>query len=178
MGNVSLPHSSRGLTISFVISLHDLQTEAQKTTTVLAGQDVTLSSTLRITSKSSSGGKFAHCPCSIGWEGAAKSGAICDLGRLRQCFPSTPRLDMLPTPSFISFISRTMFLNDILSITPTKCFLQNENALVYKNIKIPWKLWRKNKMLVGGINELFLPHSFDFSTTDPTVNFRFCHIRC
>ena len=121
MGKVSLPHSSGVLTISFVMFLHDLQTEAQKTTTVLAGQDVSLSSTLRIISKSNSGGKLAHCPCSVG-PGGATSGAICDRVRLRQCLPSTPRLDMLPIPSFISLSSRTMLLKDISTEVTNQSF--------------------------------------------------------
>lgn len=112
MGKVSFPHSSGVLTISLVISLQDLQTDAQKRTTVLAGQAVSLSSTLLMMSKSNSGGKFAHCPCSIASDGAT-SGAINDLFRLPQCFPSILLLDMLPNPSFISFSSRTMLLNDI-----------------------------------------------------------------
>lgn len=112
MGKVSLPHSSGVLTISLVMSLQDLQTDAQETTTVLAGQAASLSSTLRMMSNSNSGGKLAHCPCWVGAE-VATSGATKDLVRLRQCFPSSPLLDMLPIPSFNSFSSRIMLLNDI-----------------------------------------------------------------
>jgi len=116
MGNVSRPHCSGVFTISLVISLHDLQTEAQWTTTARAGHEVSLSSTLLMISKSNSGGRFAHWPCSI-WSVSAgvSSGAICDLALPRQCFPSSPRLDMFPIPSFISFNSRTMLLMDILT---------------------------------------------------------------
>lgn len=114
MGNVSLPHCSGVLTISCVIFLHDLQTEAQKRTTVLAGHEVSLSSTLRIMSKSNSGGKFAHCPCCItsGW-GGTSSGAICALVRLRQFLPSPPRFGLILIPFFISLSSRKKLLNDI-----------------------------------------------------------------
>lgn len=46
IGNVSLPHCSGVLTISLTMALHDLQTEAQETTTARAGHVVSLSSTL------------------------------------------------------------------------------------------------------------------------------------
>lgn len=65
MGKVKKPHCSGVLTISLVISLHDLQTEAQATTSLLPGQHFSFVSTLCIISKSNSGGKFAHCPCSM-----------------------------------------------------------------------------------------------------------------
>lgn len=116
IGNVSLPHCSGVWTISLVITLHDLQTEAQKTTVFRAGHEASLSSTLRIMSNSNSGGKFDHRPC---WIGSNKgsgvwSGAICDLVFLCQDFLSPPRLDMLPIPSIISRSSQTMLLRDIL----------------------------------------------------------------
>ena len=109
IGKVSLPHTSGVLTISLVISLQDLHTEPQYTTTDLAGHVVSLSSTLWTISNSNSGGKFAHFPCSTG-SLTATSGAICDRVRFRQCFPSTPLLDTLPIPSFNSL---TMLFNDI-----------------------------------------------------------------
>lgn len=114
MGNVILPHCSGVLTISLVMDLHDLHTEAQKTTTARAGQDVSLSSILWIMSRSNSDGRFAHCPCWIGSNGVARiSGATCDFVRLSQCLLSAPRFDVLPIPSLISLSSRTMLLNDM-----------------------------------------------------------------
>ncbi|KAF3677170.1 hypothetical protein FXO37_04950 [Capsicum annuum] len=50
---------------------------------IRSGQVISLSSTLRIISKISSGGKCVHCPCSLGSKGAI-SGAICDRILLRQ----------------------------------------------------------------------------------------------
>lgn len=138
MGKVSLPHSSGVLTISLVTSLHDLQTDAQKTTADLAGQDDSHSSTLLIISKSNSGGKFAHCPCSMGSRGAT-SGAIWDRVRLGQCFPSTPLLDLLPIPSFISINSRTMLLSAILMDYEIKSFLQLSNCRYTSDFRIQEK---------------------------------------
>uniref|UniRef100_A0A2P2JGJ0 Tubby-like F-box protein n=1 Tax=Rhizophora mucronata TaxID=61149 RepID=A0A2P2JGJ0_RHIMU len=43
------------------------------------------------------------------------SGAMCALVLPHQCFPSIPRLDMLPIPSLISLNSRTKHFKDILS---------------------------------------------------------------
>lgn len=119
MGKVSLPHSSGVLTISLVIPLHDLQTDAQKRRADRAGHDNSLSSTLRMISRRSSGGKFAHCPCSI-WSERATSGTICDRVLLLQCFLSVPLLDIFPIPSFISLSSRTMLFKDI-SINHINC---------------------------------------------------------
>jgi len=61
--------------ISFVTDLHDLHTEAQTTTTERAGQDVALSSTLRIMFKSNSRGRLSHSTFgrgSIGRESIAR----------------------------------------------------------------------------------------------------------
>lgn len=114
MGNVSLPHCSGVFTISLVIILHDVQTEAQDTTMAREGQEVSLSSTLRIMSNNNSGGKFAHRPCSTsGKDGPAFSGAMYELVRFLRGLLSETRLDTFPMPSFISRSSRTILLNDI-----------------------------------------------------------------
>lgn len=60
MGKVSKPHSSGVLTTSLVTSLQDLQTAAQDKTALLAGQIVSLASTLPIISRSNSVGMLAH----------------------------------------------------------------------------------------------------------------------
>lgn len=120
-----LLHSSRVFTTSLVTSRHDRQTAAQATTWRRAGQATSLASTLCITSISSSGGRFAHCPCCCGsWP--CRCGCVCGSGhRLGQecrdpprpwpARPSEmpPRLDMLPMPSLISLSSRTMLFKDI-----------------------------------------------------------------
>lgn len=125
MGKVSHPHCSGVLTTSFVISLHDLQTEPQATTSLRAGHEVSLSSTRWIMSSSNSGGKFAHRPW---WTNAEdddddgndgevedRSGAIGDFVRRCECLPSTPLRDMFPMPSLISLNSRTMLLKGIVT---------------------------------------------------------------
>lgn len=116
MGKVKKPHCSGVLTSSLVISLHDRQTEAQATTSLLPGQHVSLASTLCIISKSNSGGKFAHCPCSINAvekpdeeeEEEEASGAICARPRRSLCFLSELFFDMFP-------ISRTKLFIGIFS---------------------------------------------------------------
>lgn len=115
MGKVSLPHSSGVLTISLVISLHDRHTDAQATTCLLAGHNASLASTRLITSRSSSGGRFAQRLCwpDEPWKRNTFPPAFWDRARLCTSFPSVPRLDMLPIPSLISLSSRTMLLNDI-----------------------------------------------------------------
>uniref|UniRef100_A0A2P2KLY2 Tubby-like F-box protein n=1 Tax=Rhizophora mucronata TaxID=61149 RepID=A0A2P2KLY2_RHIMU len=67
-------------------------------------------------SKSNSGGRFAHKLCStVSDTGDVSSGAMCVFVLPRQCFPPIPRLEMLPSPSFISLSSRTKLLRDILA---------------------------------------------------------------
>lgn len=159
IGNVSLPHCSGVLIISFVMVLQDLQTEAQKTTTARAGHEVSLSSTLRMMSKSNSGGRFAHRPCWINSNGEGSwSGAMCDIVRFRQCLlPSSPRLEMLPIPSFISRSSLTKLLSDIFlqhkqarflsksSLPPTTLIKSNiQREKVERQRKLKWKKKLKN----------------------------------
>jgi hypothetical protein len=116
IGNVNLPHCSGVWTISFVTALQDLHTEAQATTTARAGQEVSVSSTLRIISRSNSDGILAHCPCSIGSSDVKViSGTMCDFVRRCESLLPAPRLDVLPIPSLISLSSRTMLLNDIFA---------------------------------------------------------------
>lgn len=140
IGKVSRPHCSGVLTISLVISLHDLQTEAQNTTTAREGHDVSLSSTFFIMSNNSSGGKFAHWPCSTGSSDGcgAWSGAMCDRVRLCQRLHSDPRLETLPIPPLISFNSRTMLLKDIL-VTRNDPILHTLQPGDLENQTLEWK---------------------------------------
>lgn len=59
-GKVSLPQNSGLNTISLHISLHVLQTAAKQTTCFRAGQVLSSASSLRMISRMSSGGRFAH----------------------------------------------------------------------------------------------------------------------
>lgn len=117
-GNVIFPESSGLWTISLHMSLHDLQTEAQATTCFRAGHALSLSSSLLITSRSSSGGRFAH---GVSWILVTTTGcstwqswteprdlptSLCWLLSLK----SKLRLDRLPIPSLTS---RTMLRKDI-----------------------------------------------------------------
>ncbi|RDX85431.1 hypothetical protein CR513_33376, partial [Mucuna pruriens] len=115
------------------MDLHDLHTEAQKTTTARAGQDVSLSSTLRIMSKSNSDGS----------NGVARiSGATCDFVRLSRHLISAPRFDVLPIPSLISLSSRTMLLNDMfprLTNLPHNITAPIQTKL--KHFDIPFRSW-------------------------------------
>uniref|UniRef100_A0A2P2JYR7 Tubby-like F-box protein 5 isoform X1 n=1 Tax=Rhizophora mucronata TaxID=61149 RepID=A0A2P2JYR7_RHIMU len=60
MGKVRQPHRSGVLTISLVIFLHKPQTEAQATTSLRPGHEVSLHSTRPIMLCSNSMGKLAH----------------------------------------------------------------------------------------------------------------------
>ena len=120
MGKVIKPHCSGVLTTSFVISLHNLQTEAHATSALRAGQEVSLASNLWIMSNSNSGGKLAHRLCDDddggggGGGGKEHSGAMWDFPWRCTCLASPPLLYMLLMPSPISLSSRTMLLNGIM----------------------------------------------------------------
>lgn len=111
------PHCSGVLTISLVISRHDLQTDPQETTSRRAGHEASAASTLWIISRSNSGGMLAHWLCC--WKSADEdgdpSGAICDLPRRFVCFPSALLLDEFPILSLMSLSSRTMLLKCIVT---------------------------------------------------------------
>lgn len=157
MGKVSQPHCSGVLTTSFVISLQDLQTEAQATTSLRPGHEVSLASTRWIISWSNSGGKFAHGLCSttpMGSQGNSDppSGAI--WARPRWCvrFLCNFPMDILPMSSRISFSSRTKLLNDISRTS--KAILRNlrtqqwtaKQSLREKNNKNKWECNNTLKM--------------------------------
>lgn len=114
VGKVSKPESSGTLTTSLVISLHDLQTEAQATTSLLPGHKVCPDSILWIISRSNSGGKSTQIlwlkPSFFDREEDTDdpSGAICDL-------PLLPKALYL----FFTLNSLTMFLNDIATLLQT-----------------------------------------------------------
>ena len=115
-GKVSFPQISGHETISWHIALQDRQTEAQATTCFLAGQLLSLSSSLLITSKSSSGGRLAHL---LVWtiKGDKRSRED-EYSQEPWDFPlwslkSKLLLDKLPSPSLKSW---TMLLNDIFSL--------------------------------------------------------------
>jgi hypothetical protein len=100
------PESSGTLTTSLVISLHDLQTEAQATTSLLPGHKLCSDSILWIISRSNSGGKSTQIlwfkPSLVDKEEDTDdpSGAMCDL-------------PLLPIALYLFF---TMFFNDIATL--------------------------------------------------------------
>ena len=114
-GKVSFPEISGQWTISWHIALQDRHTEAQATTCFLAGQLLSLSSSLLITSKSSSGGRLAHL---LVWTIKGERSREDEYSRNEEPwdFPlwwslkSKLLLDKLPSPSLKSW---TMLLNDI-----------------------------------------------------------------
>lgn len=128
-GNVILPESSGLWTISLHISLHDLQTEAQATTCLRAGHTLSLSSSLLITSRNNSGGRFAHgvswivtTSCSS-WESWTEPRDLPpSLFKLLN-LKSKLRLDRLP---ILSLTSRTMLRNDI-------CFSLSKGSARHKS---------------------------------------------
>lgn len=143
MGKVSHPHFSGVLTTSLVISLHDLQTEAQATTSLRAGQEISLASTRWTMSRSNSWGKFAQGLCWINVEDddncvdidEERSGAMCDFALRCICVLST-LLDIFPM--VISLNSRTMLLNGILiGVTVS---IQGKEIIIWKFTLIIHKL--------------------------------------
>lgn len=112
-GKVSLPHNCGLLTISLHILLHDRQTAEHATTCLRAGHVLSLSSSLLITSKSSSGGRLAQ---RLLWitRGCSLDDSLnepCDFPLWWPCNRTSKlRLDKLPKPSLTS---RTILRNDI-----------------------------------------------------------------
>lgn len=135
-GKVSFPQISGPKTISWHIALQDRQTEAQATTCFLAGQLLSLSSNLLITSKSNSGGRLAHL---LVWTITGDKRSRDDeysrneepwafpLWRL-ESLKSKLLLDKLPNPSLKSW---TMPRNDISLWFPQDSS-QTRNAQIQK----------------------------------------------
>lgn len=106
MGKVSRPHCSGVFTASLVTSLHDLQIEAQATTSLRDGHKIWLTSTRFIMWSNNSGGKLAHGPCrtasSCQGVGTVVSGAMCDLPWRHACLRLSFLHAMPPIPPCIS----------------------------------------------------------------------------
>lgn len=156
-GKVSFPQNSGLLTISLHIALQDRQTAAHATTCFRAGQELSLSSSLLITSKSSSGGRLAQ---RLFW---ITSGWSCKSCKEPCDFPlwwpvnltSKLRLDKLP---ILSLTSRTMLRKDIFTSCgqPSYISLSLLNAVdklycTYHVRKTKSKLKRKIKAASHGL---------------------------
>lgn len=112
-GKVSFPQNSGLLTISLHIALQDRQTAAHATTCFRAGQELSLSSSLLITSKSSSAGRLAQRLFWITSDWSCKSfNEACDFPLWCPLNLTLKlRLDKLP---ILSLTSRTMLRKDML----------------------------------------------------------------
>lgn len=122
MGKVSFPHCSGVFTSSFAISLQFLQTQAQATTCLRAGQEASLASILCSTSLRSSGGKLAQQLCCgtsrLSWLSSTTKLRDRDLWWKENLTSKLLRLEMLPIPSFISWM---MLLRGITSAQDSRC---------------------------------------------------------
>lgn len=106
-GKVSFPETSGLCTMFLHISRHALQTEAQATTFLRAGQLLSLASNLLTTSHSSSGGKLAQ---RLFWTKTWSSNSWTKPCDFLASFTSKLLLDKLPNPSRTS---RIMLRNDM-----------------------------------------------------------------